>query len=85
MGELDLNDSMFSREVEDVALNGNETKLLAQFVAFLDDETDRQIIKMKLQKKTQSEIATELCFASQSAVAKRMKKLREKFDAFISN
>lgn len=57
--------------------------LTQRFLASLDDETDRNIVLFKLQGKTQSEIAETLGF-SQSAIAKRLKKIEVKFKAFAN-
>lgn len=58
--------------------------LTQRFLASLDDETDRDIVIFKLKGKTQSEIAEILGFASQGAIAKRLKKIKAKFDAFTN-
>ncbi len=58
--------------------------LTQRFLASLDDETDRDIVIFKLKGKTQSEIAEILGFASQGAIAKRLKKIKVKFDAFTN-
>lgn len=57
--------------------------LTKRFLASLDEETDRDIVLFKLKGKTQSEIAEELGF-SQSAIAKRLKKIEAKFKAFAN-
>ena len=57
--------------------------LTKRFLASLDDEIDRDIVLFKLKGKTQSEIAEELGF-SQSAIAKRLKKIEAKFKAFAN-
>lgn len=46
-------------------------------------ETDRDIIILKLKGKTQSGIAKALGF-SQGAIAKRLKKIKANFDAFVN-
>ncbi len=53
--------------------------LAKRFLASLEDETDREIVLFKLKGKTQSEIAETLGF-SQGAIAKRLKKIKNKFD-----
>lgn len=57
--------------------------LTKRFLASLDDETDRNIVIFKLKGKTQSEIAETLRF-TQGAIAKRLKKIKVKFDAFTN-
>ncbi len=57
--------------------------LTKRFLASLDDETDRDIVLFKLKGKTQSEIAETLGF-SQGAIAKRLKKIKAKFDALTN-
>lgn len=57
--------------------------LTQRFLASLDDETDRNIVLFKLQGKTQSEIAETLGL-SQSAIAKRLKKIKIKFDTLTN-
>ena len=57
--------------------------LTQRFIASLDDETDRDIVIFKLKGKTQSEIAETLGF-SQGAIAKRLKKIKAKFDALTN-
>lgn len=54
--------------------------LLEKFIAALPDSTDQEIIRMRYYKQmTQTEIAKALGYQSQSAVAKRMAKIQEKF------
>ena len=57
--------------------------LTKRFLASLDDDTDRDIVIFKLKGKTQSEIAETLGF-SQSAIAKRLKRIRVKYDVFTN-
>ena len=57
--------------------------LTKRFLASLDDDTDRDIVIFKLKGKTQSEIAETLGF-SQSAIAKRLKKIKVKFDVLTN-
>ena len=57
--------------------------LTKRFLASLDDETDRNIVIFKLKGKTQSEIAKTLGF-TQGAIAKRLKKIKVKFDALTN-
>lgn len=57
--------------------------LTQRFLAFLDDETDRDIVLFKLKGKKQSEIAETLGL-SQSAIAKRIKKIKIKFDTLTN-
>lgn len=57
--------------------------LTQRFLASLDDDTDRDIVVFKLKGKTQSEIAETLCF-TQGAIAKRLKKIKAKFDAITN-
>lgn len=57
--------------------------LTQRFLASLDDDTDRDIVMFKLKGKTQSEIAETLGF-TQGAIAKRLKKIKAKFDALTN-
>lgn len=57
--------------------------LTKRFLASLEDETDRDIVLFKLKGKTQSEIAGTLGF-SQGAIAKRLKKIKAKFDTLTN-
>ena len=57
--------------------------LTKHFLASLDDEIDRYIVIFKLKGKTQSEIAETLSF-TQGAIAKRLKKIKAKFDALTN-
>lgn len=57
--------------------------LTKHFLASLDDDTDRDVVILKLKGKTQSEIAETLGF-SQSAIAKRLKRIRVKYDVFTN-
>ena len=57
--------------------------LTKRFLASLDDETDRNIVIFKLKGKTQSEIAKTLGF-TQGAIAKRLKKIKAKFDTLTN-
>lgn len=57
--------------------------LTKRFLASLDDDTDRDIVIFKLKGKTQSEIAETLGF-TQGAIAKRLKKIKAKFDALTN-
>lgn len=57
--------------------------MIQRFLASLDDETDRDIVIFKLKGKIQSEIAETLGF-SQGAIAKRLKRIKAKFDALTN-
>lgn len=57
--------------------------LTKRFLSSLDDDTDRNIVMFKLKGKTQSEIAATLGF-TQGAIAKRLKKIKVKFDALTN-
>lgn len=58
----------------------SEEEILEKFIATLPDSTDQEIVRMRYYKQmTQTEIATALGYQSQSAVAKRMAKIQEKF------
>lgn len=52
-------------------------KIMVSFLDTLDD-TDRTICNMKMEGKTQYEIARELGYKNHSAVTKRMAKIKEK-------
>ena len=58
----------------------SEEEILEKFISTLPDSTDQEIIRMRYYKQmTQTEIAEVLGFSTQSAVAKRMAKIQEKF------
>lgn len=57
--------------------------LTKRFLASLDDEIDLDIVMFKLKGKTQSEIAETLGF-TQGAIAKRLKKIKVRFDAITN-
>ena len=57
--------------------------LTQRFLASLDDKTDRDIVIFKLKGKTQSEIGETLGF-TQGTIAKRLKKIKVKFDALTN-
>ncbi len=59
-------------------------KIIAGFLDALDD-TDRTICYLKMDGKTQDEIAQELGYKNHSAVTKRMAKIREKIPAYIES
>lgn len=75
--ELDPNDPSLARSDKD---SENIETVLAAFVETLDDGTDREIVRLRMKGYNQSDIAAKLGYKSQSAVAKRMKKIREKFN-----
>ena len=58
-------------------------QLLQAFMDSLDNDIDRKILYLRDQGATQEEIAAALGYANHSAVAKRMKKLKEQFHAFM--
>jgi hypothetical protein len=58
-------------------------QLLRAFMDSLDNDIDRKILYLRDQGATQEEIAAALGYANHSAVAKRMKKLKEQFHAFM--
>lgn len=82
--ELDSNDESLvywdDDPIDDEAAFVDLTK---RFLASLDDDTDRDIVIFKLKGKTQSEIAETLGF-TQGAIAKRLKKIKAKFDALTN-
>lgn len=59
-------------------------KIIAGFLDTLDD-TDRTICYLKMDGKTQDEIAQELGYKNHSAITKRMAKIREKIPAYIES
>lgn len=59
-------------------------QLLAAFIASLNDDTDRQIISLRADGKTQKEIAAALGFSDHSAVTKRLQRLKKQFYNFIN-
>ena len=58
-------------------------QLLRAFMDSLDNDIDRKILYLRDQGATQEEIAIALGYANHSAVAKRMKRLKEKFHMFM--
>ena len=56
---------------------------IKEFYAFLGDETDVKIFKLKANGYTQKQIAEQLGFKTHSAVGKRLKKIEEKQKAFL--
>ena len=82
--ELDPNDeSLAYWDDEPIDDEQAFVDLTQRFLAFLDDETDRDIVLFKLKGKKQSEIAETLGL-SQSAIAKRIKKIKIKFDTLTN-
>ena len=82
--ELDPDDESLAC-YDDAPMNDEDTlvELTQRFLASLEDETDRDIVLFKLKGKTQSEIAKTLGL-SQSAIAKRIKKIKIKFDTLTN-
>ena len=70
----------FSDEDPQAHLEMVET--IKEFYAFLGDETDVKIFKLKANGYTQKQIAERLGFKTHSAVGKRLKKIEEKQKAF---
>ncbi len=62
--------------------DGDADRMLEAFVKSLDAQNDRDLVKYLLTGYSQEQIAKRLGLASQSAVSKRIKKLREKFEEF---
>ena len=60
-------------------------QLLNAFIASLKNETDRQIISLRADGKTQQEIAAALGFADHSAISKRLNRLKQDFYAFLNS
>ena len=60
-------------------------QLLNAFIASLKSETDRQIISLRADGKTQQEIAAALGFADHSAISKRLNRLKQDFYAFLNS
>ena len=56
---------------------------IKEFYAFLGDETDVKIFKLKANGYTQKQIAERLGFKTHSAVGKRLKKIEEKQEVFL--
>ncbi len=71
----------FSDEDPQAQLEMVET--IKEFYAFLGDETDVKIFKLKANGYTQKQIAERLGFKTHSAVGKRLKKIEEKQKAFL--
>lgn len=82
--ELDPDDESLAY-FDDESMNDEAAlaDLTKRFLASLDDETDRNIVIFKLKGKTQSEIAKTLGF-TQGAIAKRLKKIKAKFDTLTN-
>ena len=70
----------FSEDDPQAQLEMVET--IKEFYAFLGDETDIKIFKLKANGYTQKQIAERLGFKTHSAVGKRLKKIEEKQKAF---
>ncbi len=85
MEELERKDpesiTEFSDENPQARLEIVET--IKEFYAFLGDETDVKIFKLKANGYTQKQIAERLGFKTHSAVGKRLKKIEEKQKAFL--
>ena len=71
----------FSDEDPQAHLEMIET--IKEFYAFLGDETDVKIFKLKANGYTQKQIAERLGFKTHSAVGKRLKKIEEKQKVFL--
>ena len=71
----------FSEDDPQAQLEMVET--IKEFYAFLGDETDVRIFKLKANGYTQKQIAERLGFKTHSAVGKRLKKIEEKQKAFL--
>ena len=82
--ELDPDDELLAYwDDESMDDEAEFADLTQRFLASLDDETDRDIVIFKLKGKTQSEIAETLGF-TQGAIAKRLKRIRAKYDVFTN-
>ena len=73
----------FSEEDPQAHLEMMET--IKEFYAFLGDETDVKIFKLKANGYTQKQIAERLGFKTHSAVGKHLKKIEEKRIAFLKS
>ena len=71
----------FSEDDPQAQLEMVET--IKEFYAFLGDDTDVKIFKLKANGYTQKQIAEKLGFKTHSAVGKRLKKIEEKQKAFL--
>lgn len=82
--ELDEND-LVGLSPEDEVFEISEPDFDKIMVGFLDtlDDTDKTICCMKMDGKTQYEIARELGYKNHSAVTKRMAKIKEKIPSYI--
>jgi len=58
--------------------------LLNAFIDTLENDTDRQIIRMRADGKTQAEIAATLGYVNHSPISKRLQQLKKNFKAFIA-
>lgn len=67
---------------EDPQTHLEMVETIKEFYAFLGDETDIKIFKLKANGYTQKQIAERLGFKTHSAVGKRLKKIEEKQKAF---
>ncbi len=81
LAESDLVGLSPEDEIEEIS-DSDFTKLLVGFLNTID-ETDRMICFMKMDGKTQHEIAQALGYKNHSTVAKRMAKIKEKIPAYI--
>ena len=77
----EIEPEFFSDEDPQAHLEMMET--IKEFYAFLGDETDIKIFKLKANGYTQNQIAERLGFKTHSAVGKRLKKIEEKQKAFL--
>ena len=68
---------------EDPQAHLEMVEIIKEFYAFLGDETDVKIFKLKANGYTQKQIAERLGFKTHSAVGKRLKKIEEKRKAFL--
>lgn len=81
LAESDLVGLSPEDEIEEIS-DSDFGKILVGFLNTLD-ETDRMICYMKMDGKTQYEIARELGYKNHSAVTKRMAKIKEKITVYI--
>jgi TusA-related sulfurtransferase len=73
----ELNIPASAMPLEDQALSVIQAQ---RFWESVTDEKDRRLLQLKMQGKTQQEIADELNFKNHSAVTKRLQKLKRRFD-----
>lgn len=86
MKEYEHNESESAAEFvyDDPQTHLNMIETIKSFYAFLGDDTDIKIFKLKADGYTQKQIADHFGFKTHSAVGKRLKKIEEKRQEFLA-